>query len=106
MKHIDFKRDTFVRNMLLVDPRTGDGGYALVKCSIEDAIACELVTEQEVDAARQEQERKIMAIHHSVQYVKLSGVIEVLQVHGIDYHFEGDDKVDKAEYDAWLSHEM
>lgn len=40
-------------NMLIVDPKTGDGGPALVKCSIEDAIICKIVTQQEVDAARQ-----------------------------------------------------
>ena len=39
--------------MLIVDPRTGKGENALVKCSIEDAIACEMVTQQEIDTARQ-----------------------------------------------------
>jgi hypothetical protein len=39
-------------NMLIVDPRTGGGGPALVKCSIEDAIACELITQEEVEEAR------------------------------------------------------
>jgi hypothetical protein len=53
MKHIDFEKGIFVRNMLIVDPRTGKGDYALVKCSIEDAIACEMITQKEVDAARQ-----------------------------------------------------
>jgi len=53
VKHIDFEKGTFVRNMLMVDPRTGDGGPALVKCSIEDAIACGFISQEEVDAARQ-----------------------------------------------------
>lgn len=53
MKHIDFEKGTFTKNMLMVDPRTGGGGPVLVKCSIEDAIACELITQEEVDAARQ-----------------------------------------------------
>ena len=53
MKHIDVEKRIFVKNMLIVDPRTGEGGPALIKCSIEDAIACELVTQQEVDVARQ-----------------------------------------------------
>ncbi len=59
MKYIDLEKSTVVMNMLIVDPRTGNGGNALVKCSIEDALACEMVTQKEVDAARQaKQEQK------------------------------------------------
>ena len=59
MKHINLEKGIFVMNMLMVDPRTGDGGNALVKCSIEDALACELVTQQEIDAARQAKQDQI-----------------------------------------------
>src|SRR6266704_3011713 len=48
-----------VMNMLIVDPRTGDGGNALIKCSIEDAITCELISQQEVAAARQAKQDQI-----------------------------------------------
>ncbi len=65
MKHIDVEKGTFVRNMLIVDPRTGNGGYALIKCSIEDALACEMVTQDEIDAARQAKQDQIEKGYHT-----------------------------------------
>lgn len=92
MKHINIEKNTFVRNMLIVDPRTGNGEYALVKCSIEDAIACEMITQKEVDAARQakqDQGKEAKAMVDKVKYVKLIDSPGVLEVHGIDFNFEG-----------------